>query len=171
MRTQVFVDESKARGLLVAAAVCVSGDVNRSRKRMRALLLGGERRIHFKKESDPRRRKIVAAIADMDVSVRLYGRTTDDAAGRRACLDAVVRDASDNAERLVIERDESTLAFDRRVLFEATRRHGCADSLTYELLAPYADPMLWIPDAVAWCWTRGGDWRDAVASFSTRQDI
>lgn len=43
---------------------------------MRAPLLGGERRTHFKKESDPRRRKIVAAIADMEVSVRLYGRST-----------------------------------------------------------------------------------------------
>lgn len=171
MRTHVFVDESKARGLLVAAAVCVSDDVNEYRKQMRALLLAGERRVHFKKESDPRRRKIVATMADFDLVVRLYGRTTDDADGRRACLDAVVRDAADTAERLVIERDESTFAFDRRVLYEATRRHRCADTMTYELLAPHADPMLWIPDAVAWCWNRGGSWRDAVADFVTLQDL
>lgn len=126
MRTHVFVDESKARGLLVAAAVCISGDVHEYRKRMRALLLAGERRVHFKKESDPRRHKIIAAIADMDVTVRLYGRTTDNADGRRACLNAVVRDTSDTAERLVIERDESTLAFDRRVLFDAARRYESA---------------------------------------------
>ncbi len=71
MRTQVFVDESKVRGLLVAAAVSVSGDVNENRRRMRSLLLAKERRIHFKKESDPRRRKIVATIVDMGVTVRL----------------------------------------------------------------------------------------------------
>lgn len=157
MRTQVFVDESKAKGLLVAAAVCVSGDVNEYRKRMRGLLLAGERRVHFKKESDPRRRKIVATIAEMDLNVRLYGRTTDDADGRRTCLEAVVRDAAPTAERLVIERDESTLTFDRRVLFDATRRHGCVSTLTYELLAPSGDPMLWIPDAVAWCFNRSGN--------------
>lgn len=98
MRTQVFVDESKVRGLRVAAAVCVSGDVNVQRKQMRALLLGGERRIYFKKESDIRRRKIVAAIADMDVLVRIYGRTADTPDGRKACLDAVVRDAAESAE-------------------------------------------------------------------------
>ena len=37
-------------------------------------------------------------------------------------------------------RDESTLVFDRRVLFDSTRRHGCGRSLMYELLAPHDDP-------------------------------
>lgn len=43
--------------------------------------------------------------------------------------------------------------------------------MTYELLATHADPLLWIPDAVAWCWNRGGTWRDSVAAFCKTQDL
>jgi hypothetical protein len=69
------------------------------------------------------------------------------------------------AHRLVVERDESTYAFDRRILTEAVREHGCRDSLRWDLLVPKADPMPWIPDALAWCWARAGRWRGAVERF------
>ncbi|WP_133980683.1 hypothetical protein [Kribbella voronezhensis] len=71
---------------------------------------------------------------------------------------------SANAERLVIERDESTLEFDRQVLFQAVRSFGCAETLQYELLAPHLDPMLWVPDAVVWAWAKGGEWRQLITA-------
>jgi hypothetical protein len=166
MPTHVFVDESKARGLLVAAAACLAGDVAAHRRAMAGLVLSGNR-VHFTKESPPRRRKILATIAGFDLTVRLYQAPKSNAASRRACLNAVVRDAATSAERLVIERDESTLPFDRQVLYQATRQHGCAESLRYDLLAPHEDPLLWIPDAVAWSWAKGGEWRDLVSGYCT----
>ncbi len=111
--------------------------------------------------------QILATIAGFEISVLLYQAAKNDAAGRKACLSAIVRDIASSAERLVVERDESTLKFDRQVLFDATRRHGCTDSLTYELFAPHEDPLLWIPDAVAWAWVKGGEWKDAVTPYST----
>jgi len=167
MPAHVFVDESKAKGLLVAAAVCLAVDVNANRRTMAGLLMPRERRIHFTKESPARRRKILAVIAGFDLTVRLYQAGKDDAVGRRACLTAVVRDIAASAERLVVERDETTMTYDRQVLFSAAHQHGCSDTLHYELLAPHADPLLWIPDAVAWSWVKGGDWRDQVAPYST----
>jgi hypothetical protein len=71
------------------------------------------------------------------------------------------------AERVVVERDETTLDFDRRVLYAAARKHGCAETLQYDLLAPHLDPMLWIPDAVAWAWVKNGEWRPLVEPYST----
>jgi hypothetical protein len=53
------------------------------------------------------------------------------------------------------------------VLFAAVRKHGCADTLHYELMAPYLDPMLWVPDAIAGAWAKGGDWRQLVAPYCT----
>ncbi|MET9318362.1 hypothetical protein ABZX12_41665 [Kribbella sp. NPDC003505] len=67
----------------------------------------------------------------------------------------------------MVERDESTATVDKQVLFHAARRHECSDSLRYELLAAHADPMLWTPDAVAWSWVKGGEWRELVAPYST----
>jgi hypothetical protein len=167
MPAHVFVDESKARGLLLAAAACVAGDVNTYRPIMAALAMPRQRRIHFTKESAARQRKILGVIADFELSVRLYQAARPDAACREACLSAIVRDASGSAERLVIERDESTLDFDRQTLYAAVRRHQCMETLQYALMAPHLDPMLWIPDAIAGAWAKGGEWRQLVAPFCT----
>lgn len=52
---------------------------------------------------------------------------------------------------------------DNQVLYEAVRKMQLTDRLTYEHLAPYMVPLLWIPDAVAWAYAKGGDWRRRVA--------
>lgn len=166
MPSHVFVDENKSRGLLMAAAACSSGVVNAYRRTMSGLLLPRQRRLHFFKESPARQRKILAVIAGLDVQVKLYATATADRAGRERCLGAIVESAAGVAERVVIERDESTLDFDKQVLYRAVRRHDCVESLVYELLAPHHDPLLWIPDAIAWSWAKGGEWRHLVASYS-----
>ncbi|MEU4192956.1 hypothetical protein AB0E69_13740 [Kribbella sp. NPDC026611] len=167
MPAHVFVDESKARGLLMAATTCDASEVNAHRRTMASLLMPRERRIHFTKESPARRRKILGVITEFGLGVRLYQADRNDAAGRKACLDAVVGDIAGSAERLVVERDESTTTFDKQVLFHAARMHGCSESLQYQLLAAHDDPLLWVPDAVAWSWVKGGEWRNLVASYST----
>lgn len=159
---QAFVDENKTRGLLMAAAICPADKVNASRKAMSALLLPRQRRIHFQKESPARQRKILSAVGELPLSVNLYLAPKANSDGRARCLAAIVGDLSTRAERLIIERDTSTLEFDRQVLFQAVRRFGCAATLQYELLAPHLDPMLWIPDAIVWAWAKGGEWRQLI---------
>lgn len=171
MPDHVFVDESKARGLLVAAAVVGAADVVAHRRVLRGLLLPGQRRLHFTKESPARRRKIIDAVVEIDPVVRLYGANRNDAAARGSCLTAVIRDAAGDAERVVVERDESTADFDRRSLFEAVRVHGCVATLTYAVAPAHNDPLLWVPDAVAWCWSTGGEWRAAVAGMCVEKTL
>jgi hypothetical protein len=167
MPEHVFVDESKTKGLLMAAIVCPAEAVNAHRRTMAGLLMPRERRIHFTKESPARRRKILSVIAEFGLVARLYQADKDNIAARRACLAMMVRDIAGSAERLVIERDESTVTVDKQVLFRAARQYECAESLQYELLAAHSDPLWWIPDAVAWSWMKGGEWRDLVAPYST----
>jgi hypothetical protein len=163
MPIHVFVDESKARGLVLAAAACRADEVTAYRKELRGLLLPGQERLHFNHESTARRRKIIGLIGQLDLSIGIYQVARDDKAGRQACLQAVVRDIAGTAHRLIIERDESTYDFDKRTLTAAFCRYGCRETLRFELLEPKADPLLWIPDAVAWCWVRGGTWRQRIA--------
>lgn len=135
MPSHVFVDENKSRGLLMAAAACVAGDVNAHRRTMRGLLLPRQRRLHFFKESAAHQRKILAVIEGFGLDVKLYATPSDSHTGRERCLNAIVRDATEVAERLVIERDESRLEFDKKALYHAVRTHRCVDTLGYELLA------------------------------------
>jgi hypothetical protein len=127
--------------------------------------------LHFNHERNARRKQIIGLICTFGLMVDLYQAKRDDAANRRRCLEAIVRDNAATAERLVVERDESTVANDQRTLTAASHRFGCHGRLRWDLLAAKEDPLLWIPDAVAWCWVRGGEWRRLIQSFSQVRDL
>ena len=39
------------------------------------------------------------------------------------------------------------------------------------VLVPKEDPLLWVPDAIAWSWMRGGHWRQAVTAFCQLHEV
>ena len=159
------MDETKKSGLLVVAAIGTPPDLNVCRKTLRELTLPGQRRIHFAKERDSRRRSICSAIADMPVEIRAYDarRLSDQRTARALVLDAIVRDRAEiRAQRLIIEQDDSLIVADRRVLHQARRDHR-ATELNYEHARAAEEPLLCIPDAAAWCLAKGGDWPRRIA--------
>jgi hypothetical protein len=62
--------------------------------------------------------------------------------------------------RIVVERDDTVAQHDRRILFAADRK--APQQLAYALMAPHEEPTLWVPDAVAWCWTKDRPWRALI---------
>ena len=58
----VYVDESKRGGYLLVASMHPPGELAEARSLMRGLVLKGQRRVHMTKESDPRRKVIVATL-------------------------------------------------------------------------------------------------------------
>ncbi len=118
------------------------------------------------KESDPRRKVIAATLVGAGIRAnvydagRRYGRELD---ARQACLRAVVDDVAPHAgSMLILEQDDSLLEWDRRCLYAHTRSVG-ATSLRYAHRRAAADPLLGVPDAIAWCWAKVGDWRRRIA--------
>lgn len=47
---------------------------------------------------------------------------------------------------------------DQAALYAAVRDAAAADRLTYEHLPARSEPLLWVADTAAWCWSRGGVW-------------
>lgn len=166
----MFVDETKARGLLVAAAVIIQDRLNEARQAINRLVLPHQRSIHFCKEKDERRRRILACIRGLDVTVVIYdaSRYRHAKEARDACLTALVTEAAKmDAERLVLELDDSTLRADRKLLNQQVRATGVADRLRYDHQRSHEERLLSIPDAVAWSWAKGGVWRTAVQPIVT----
>lgn len=157
----LFVDESKAKGYTMVAAVVVPGDQTALRQQVRALVLPGQRRLHFTNESDSRRRLILSTLEDL--GVRAYVVHSDlkhEASGREACLQELVAlAAQDGHKRIVLERDVSIEHADKKSLYAAVHEHGLRDTLTYAHEAAHQEPLLWIADAIAWSYTKGGEWR------------
>lgn len=160
----LFVDESKSKGYTMVAAVVVPGDAAALRREIRALVLPGQRRIHFTKESDHRKRQVLSKLVELGVTAHLFHcDSKSDAVGRETCLVSLVAYAAEHAHtRIVLERDESVDRADRRILFREVDRHGLSEELAYRLETAHQEPLLWIADAIAWSYTRGGDWKRRI---------
>lgn len=164
MNAHVFVDESKNRRYLVAAAFLMPDRLANARKRICELQMPGQRRVHFTKERDSRRREILSAICGFSPVLRLYhARSIPNLkAARDACLERLVDDlAETDARMLVLERDDSVVDKDRRLIAHHAAKVGYPN-LRYVHLRAHEEPLLAIPDAVAWCWVKGGEWRQRV---------
>ncbi len=168
-----FVDESARPGRYLMCAVLVEGDrAGALRRQMRSLLLPGQRRLHFQKESQRRRRELLSQLSEIDATVVVFDRRRrageSEPVARARCLTAIVEHLQDldRDVSLFIERREGRDIHDHRTMDRA-RRPG--DVLTYQHLEPAADPLLWLPDCYVWAVGAGGDWlrrvRPAIASI------
>ena len=166
MSSHVFVDETKHRGYLLVASVVVPDDLNSVRRMLRGLVLPGQRRLHMKDENDQRRRSIATAIAVSGVTATIYDagrRYRNERERRAACLRALIIDVARRGDAmLVLEQNDTLLSWDNQRLIEFTREAGCRDTLRYEHRRAANELLLAMPDAIAWCWAKGGDWRRRV---------
>ncbi|MGK0741654.1 hypothetical protein ACSHWG_07215 [Leucobacter sp. Z1108] len=160
----LFVDESKARGYTMVAALAAEKDVGKLRRDIRSLVLPGQRSIHFTKERDERKRLILSRFVEFGTRAQIFHcATKNDALGRERCLAGLVSFAAAQSHtKIVIERDESIEHSDRRILFREVKHHGLTGALTYSLEAPHIEPLLWVADAIAWSYTKGGDWKRRI---------
>jgi len=171
VNSHVFVDETKRRGYLLVAGVVVPGDLDSTRRMLRGLVLPGQRRLHMKDENDQRRRSIATTIAVSGVTATIYdaGRRYRNERDRRAaCLRALITDAAQRGDAmLVLEQDDTLLSWDNQRLIEFTREADCRETLRYKHRRAAGELLLAIPDAIAWCWAKGGDWRRRVEPIVT----
>jgi hypothetical protein len=118
-----------------------------------------------------RRGAIIDALTSTGAAATIYdaGRAgRNELAARESCLRAVVADlAAASHHMLIVEQDDSLLWWDQRRLIEITRDVRCRDTLRYEHRRTEHDLLLAIPDAVAWCWAKGGQWRERVQPLVT----
>jgi hypothetical protein len=164
-REHVFVDESKKGRLLLVAAGIQANNLRAARKAMDGLRLRNQRRVHYKDENATRKKEILDVIGSTGATATVYAgpEGVRELAARRVCLERLVMDLAErSARRLVVELDTSLVEHDRRWLYAASRRSGAA--FEYHHLRAHEECLLWIPDAIAWCWAARGHWRDRVRS-------
>ena len=171
MSGHVYVDETKNRGYLLVATVVTPRDLDPIRRTDRGLVLPGQRRLHMKNESDQRRRSIATSIVVSGIQATIYDarrRYGNERERRAACLRSLVNDAARRGDTLlVLEQDDSLLSWDNQRMIEYTRAAECRETLRYEHRRAAAEQLLALPDAIAWCWAKGGDWRRRIEPVIT----
>ena len=162
-----FVDESHRRSeYLICVATVATSDIRQARKALRNLCLPNQRRLHFVDESNPRRKKILIALAELGMSSHIFvGPSRDQGTVRHTILQEMVPMLrSLGVVRLVLDSRKGQDHKDRAAI------HGIVGSnpeppFEYAHLPSAAEPILWVPDAVAWAWGRGGEWRRQAEDF------
>ena len=171
MSVLAYVDESVRPGRYLLSTVVVDiHSAGAMRRVVRRLLLPGQSKLHFKKESARRRRELLVAFETLDVEATVYvcrtthGRDLEQA--RALCLSRAVVDLqqSGRSVQLFIESRETLDREDREVIRRARQLEPL---LSFEHLLPDHDPLLWLPDCFAWPVGAGGDWLRRVRPLLT----
>ncbi len=162
----VYADETKRSGY-VMATVIVSDPVA-VRRVIRDLVQPGNRRLHMVDERPRHRPGIVSALVTTEIEVTIYDAARNyrtDRQARSACLAAIVEDLAlaSGDTYLVFEQDATLISHDNQRLIEAIRASGRRGTLHYEHLRAHEELLLALPDVMAWCWVRSGEWRRRIA--------
>jgi hypothetical protein len=171
MTVHAFVDESR-RGTqyIVAVAIAEPANLRQLRRELRALLLPGQRELHFKAEQDPRRRILCDAIARLPVEVQIYRHpcTRYGEPARQQCLAQLTRDLLDRgAHRLVLDSRAQLDSKDEVTIRAALSKHPHRTRFVYEHIGSSCEAMLWTADAAAWCFGAGSHWRTRIDQLIT----
>lgn len=166
MTQNVYVDESKAGDFIICAVQLSASDAGACRRVLKGLVHSGSRRVHMKSEGPERRAKVIRSILTLPISARLYvARPCGDRKKtlRKEVLTRLVEDLRhEDVSMICLETDASVESLDRQWLYAAVRRVDEDASLRYEHRSPHDEPLLWLPDVIAWSYARGGKWRSSV---------
>lgn len=157
-----WVDESMraARGgkeglYLLAAVVADPSACEPMRETLRALLLRGAQRLHWRDETTDRRLKIASAIGTQNVAhVVVVGAPIDHRRQERAraiCMERLLYELDQAGVREVFleSRHDALNKRDIRLVDVLRIRGSISDTIVVSFDLPRREPMLWVPDAVA----------------------
>lgn len=159
-----FVDESSRRNDYLMCATTVSTtELAEVRRAMRRLPARGQRRIHFATESDSRRRSLLGELAQLGVSTTIYvAESKDQVAAREAILRQMVPELRNLGVRLLVLDSREGQDHRDRSTIRQTVGGDPRPEFRYDHQPSASEPLLWVPDAVAWAWGRGGEWRRLI---------
>ncbi len=163
-----FVDESKTPYFRLTAALVAPAQVAALRSVAASWVLSGQRRLHFNNERESRRSQILGELLEFPIEAIIYEAAdkVNEKAARDRCLTRLIRDHLErDVRRLIIEKEESRMDADRTILRKETQAVALREPLTYEHLRGFEEPLLALPDALGWCWARGGHWRVRVKAM------
>jgi hypothetical protein len=156
-----YSDESE-RGatLLFGLTVVPAHGVVEARRRLRSLLLPGQRRLHTAKESPARRARLLDLVAELELDTTVYRLVRPAGLSRVAARRLLVAQAANDALAQGVvswtldDQEPIQAGRDRRAIQHAL---GAAhDSMLYDHRPGHDEPMLWAVDAIVWAvGTRG----------------
>lgn len=175
-----YVDESLriSDGLYILAAVIVADqEADHHRAALKDLLYRRQVRLHWRDESSPRRRHLVAAFCGLEhagvVIIAAGMNSGRQERARRKCIDRLLAElVGQGTARVVFERRHRELdARDRAMVAALRRQQALPAAFEATWASPANEPLLWLADIAAGvaALAESGDdsyWKNLSAAFS-----
>lgn len=162
----VLVDESEVGGYSMTAVAVRAADVDRVRVQLRRQLRKRQRSIHFTNERQEARKAFLATMIAMPVTAKVYHANAGPKDACPQCLRRLAESVrASTCRRLVLDRNDSVVKIDRQVLQQVLGRGWEG---TYDHLRDHEEPLLWLADAISWCWNKGGKWRSSLSEIEVK---
>lgn len=164
--TLAFADESKQGAYILAVFVIPMAEYGRARAKLWSLAQAiGRTPPHFHSLRPAQRNQVMKFLAEefpKSVTLHISGARYSSSA-RQHCIESAINQlAAFNIDRFVLEQDRTIEKLDRSTIHSALSRSGHLGALEYGHADARNEPCLWVPDAVAWCWQRGGQMKETA---------
>ena len=164
MSWNTYVDESARQSYLLCGVNVEQSRTAELRSNLRALRPPAQTRIHMYRESKATQERIVRELLTLEIHawiIRVSRQVSKLPNSRHLAIRSTSQIESMRRSRLLVFDQSSSHLADRRSLSEVA---SAVDFQFphYRHMNSRHEPLLWLPDIIAWCYGRGGPWRDAV---------
>ena len=164
MSYNTYIDESARSGYILAGVNVPQTQQNAIRRVLRNLRAPDSSHIHMYRESRRRQEMISNIVAELDLKAWVISVAPETA------KEPLARDlAMKSISEIQSIRNSGILTLDyiNRHRADNSILRNIAQNADYQFphyrhMNSRHEPLLWLPDIVAWCYGRGGPWRDAV---------
>ena len=163
MATHLFIDESVQKSFVLVGVNFNASHVALGRQHTKKLLLLGQSFLHMKRESDARRKFLTQSIGDFPCNISVIesrNSSSELSATRQELLRELAELSTTDVERIVLDR---TMESNRDLVTIGRSKIASAD---VHHVPSRQEPLLWIPDIVAWAYAKGGEFRTLVMQLN-----
>jgi len=165
MLSNSFIDESVRGSKYLLAAVIVDHTRHQDiRRELKSLRQFGRSSLHMHREVIGRKRLIASPVAQMEITCvlavqELSGQSLMSA--RIKCLNELSgHELVRSTSQLTLETSNS-IELDKKILSNSA--YGFSGKFPhYRHLSSAQEPLLWLPDIIAWCAGKGGEFENIV---------
>lgn len=164
MALNCYIDES-IRGEYILCVVYVKADqLNTIRHQVKNLRHPNRASIHIQEESKSTQNSIRRQISTISCRAQIFTASTRNqpiSVARTTTLRRAVLHSSRLEVNLITLDASNSLLRDRKNINDIAASHNIRVP-HYRHMNSRHEPLLWLPDIVAWCYGRGGVWKEAV---------
>jgi hypothetical protein len=165
MLSNSYIDESVRGSQYLLAAVIVEHTRHQDiRRELKGLRQFGRSSLHMHKEVIGRKRLIANSVSQMEIACvlavqELSGQSLMSA--RNTCLNELAGHTLIRATSQLTLESSNSIELDKKILSNSAYEYS-GKFPHYRHLPSAQEPLLWLPDIIAWCVGKGGEFENLV---------